>query len=325
MPESIYHKQKSLFFAHETAEGAFVAPAASTFIVTEDFQVTPVVAKRDTLEVYSSETGIISREMLATKNSQFAFKVPLSWPAAAPAAAAGFLAISPLLEVCGAKAPLYAAGPPALLTYTEQEDIAAIKSGSLSFRRRRNATSHLERKSSGVRGGVSFDWEIGKIPRFGFDLVGSHLDIVASAALASTPGAQLTNLAATGNMNTVGAITLGGKTLCLTKYSNKNLFRVSAEWVQFLCGERAQPKQETANDITIAFKFPNIDTEFNPDAYLNNEYPLVFGLVQAGGTRKLTMSHPTVQVLDYKEIEIGDELGCEMTLRQTSRLTLTTK
>lgn len=324
MPESINVKNKAIFFALEATEGTYNAPAASTFILTEGLQVTPVVPKRDSAEVYSDTTGSIQVEKLATKHSQFSMDILHSWAAVAPAANAGFPAISPLMEVCGAKAPAFVAGPPPILTYTEQEDLAALKSGSLSFRRRRrNATQQLERRSAGLRGSIGFNWEIGKIPRFNIELVGSHLNIQGAASLTSTPGAQLTNIDNAASTATVSGITLGGKSLCLNKYNNKNLFRVSAEWVQFLCGERAQPKVETANDISVVFKMPNIDTEFNPDAYLNNEYPLVFEMIQAGGSRKLRMEHPSVMVLDYKETELGDELGIEMTLRQTSRLTMT--
>jgi hypothetical protein len=85
------------------------------------------------------------------------------------------------------------------------------------------------------------------------------------------------------------------------------------------------PKAVLDNDITVTCKYPIIETDFNPDAYVGNEYPLVLKLVHIGSSRNMTLSFPTVQLLDYKEIEIGSELGIEMTLRQTSNLTITTE
>lgn len=193
------------------------------------------------------------------------------------------------------------------------------------MRRRRTVTHQLERRLGGVRGSVGFSWEIGKVPRWNFEMTGSHTNIAAVTNLASTAGAQLTNMDKAAAADTVGVITLGSQTLCLTKYTNGNVFRLSPEWVQFLCGERAQPKVKPDNDIVVTAKFPNIDTGFNPDAYLNNEYALTFRLLQAGGSRSLQFAHPTVMVLDYKEVELGDELGIELTLRQTSRVTMTTE
>ena len=325
MAESIYEKKKALFFNVETTSGTYLAPSATAFILTENFQCDPVNAQREKIEVYSDSTGLYNAELLAQINATFKFNVPHSWPAVAPAAAAGFLPIAPLLQCCGAKAPAYVAGPPANITYSEQTDLQSVNSGSLSFRRTRGATTQLERKSAGVRGSVGLEWEIGKVPRWSFDMMGSWLALASATSLTSTAGAQLTNLDLPAASNTVGAITLGGKNLCLTKLSNKNLFRLKVNWAKYLCGEGAIPSIEPANDITATFKWPNIDTEFNPDAYLNNSYPLVFNLLQAGGSRSLNMSYPTVQVLSYKEVTIGEELGCEMTLRQTSPIAMNTQ
>lgn len=325
MAESIYHKQKGIFAALETTEGTYVAPTATAFILTENLAITPINAVNDSSLVYADDVGEVQVEKLATRHSTLTFDVPHSWPAVAPGAAAGFLPIAPLLEMCGSQAGAYTVGPPARHTYAELASTATAKSGSISMRRRRTATHQLERRMAGTRGMVGFSWEIGKIPRWAFEMLGSHTNMSAQTNLASTAGTQLTNMDKAAATGTVGLITLGTQALCLTKYSNPNLFRLSPEWVQFLCGARAQPKAKPDNDIVVTAKFPNIDTEFNPDTYLNNEYALTFRLVQAGGGRSMQFLHPTVMVMDYKEVELGDELGIEMTLRQTSRITMTTE
>lgn len=331
MAESIYVGRKGLFFALETVEGTYVAPTATAFIMTEDFQYTPVVKKSDTVTLDSLDNSLVAKEMISSRSTGFQFKVPFSWPAVAPAAGLGYLPVSPLLEACGALTPAFVAavvGPPANPannTYGEQSSLELIKSGSLSFRQRRSASAQLEKKSAGVRGSVGFDWELNKVPRFNFDMVGSHLAMVSSANLAQTPGAQLTNMAAASSAATVATATLGTKALCLTKFSIKNLFRHKADWTTFSCGERAQPSAVLDNDITITCKMPNIDTEFNPDAFHGNEYPFVFRIDQLIGGRFINFNYANLQLIDWKPTAIGSEMGLDLTFRQISPLVMTTE
>lgn len=326
MPDAIYYGNKGIFVSLEATDGTYVAPTTTGFIMTEDLAVTPVSRMGDTANIDSIDNGLVSKEMIATKYSQYDFKVPLSWPSAAPAAGAGFFAFSALLEACGFVAPAYSAGPPAVINYVEQPALELAKSASVSMRIKRSATAQLEKKSAGCRGSVGFTWEIGKIPRFVFQLIGSFQSIAStSSTLAQTPGAQLTNMADAGQSLQVTTATLGGKALCLTKLDIKNLGRLKVQWQMFSCGDRAQPQDDLASDIVATFKFPMVDTEFNPDAYLGSEYPLIFALNQIGGSRTASFNYPMVQVLDWKPVELGSELGCEMTLRPTSKLTITTQ
>lgn len=323
--ESIYYGDKGIFVALEATEGTYLAPTATGFIVTEDLSVTPSVWVGDTVNIDSLDNGVIAKDFLSTRYTQYDFKVPLSWPSVAPAAGAGSFAISPLLEACGFVAPAYSAGPPVTLTYAEQTALELLKTVSISLRTRRSATTQLEKRSAGCRGHVGFTWEIGKVPRFTFSLLGSYQAIVSGSSLAQTPGSQITNMADAGQSAQVTAATLGGKALCLTKLDIKKLARIKANWQAFSCGERAQPESDNAIDIVVTAKFPNIDTEFNPDAFIGGEYPLVLTLAQIGGSRTASLSYSTVQVKDWKPVMLGSELGCEMTLRPTSKISIVTQ
>ena len=332
MAESILAAQKGFFFALETTESTYVSPAATTYLLTEDFSCTPVIADKDVVEVWGSDVGLVQKTMHGAKSSKFSFKSPLSFPAVAPTSATvGLLNVAPLFEVCGAKPATFTAavvGPPAVaanLQYTELDDESTAKSGSCSFRRKRGAGTHLNRKSAGLRGSVGFEWEIGKIPRFNFDLVGSHLAIASIAAMAAAATTQLSNLGEAQTADTVGMAAFGGTALCMTKMSNKNLWRMTADWTSFSCGSRAMPKPVLDNDIVVTAKYPDIAADFNPDTTIGNESSLILKILHPGTSRTLQMAYPTVQVLDYKEVEIGDELGIELTLRQTSNLTITTE
>lgn len=330
MAESIYIGRKGLFFALQTVEATYVAPAASAFILTEDFQYVPQAAQRDTVNLDSLDNGFATKTMFSSHNSTFSFKVPLSWPSTAPSATAGFFAASPLFEVCGCQAPLYTAavvGPPAIparIQYTEQSALELIKSGSLSFRTRRTATTQLERKSAGVRGSVGMEWEIDKIPRFNFELLGSAVDMLPAASLTPAPGVQLTNIAST-NVATIATARLGGKSLCLTKFSIKNLFRHKPQWVSAGCGNRAQPGFARDAEIAITCKMPNIDTEFNPDTWHGNEHALSLKLDQQVAGRSLNLDYASLQLVDWKPVDIGSEMGVELTLAQISPLIMTTE
>lgn len=325
MAESIYYGNKGLFVALETTEGTYVAPAATAFIMTEELTVTPVQRKGDTLNIDTIDAGLVGKEMFATKYTEMSFKVPLNWPSVAPTASTGFLAFSPLLEVCGCVAAAYSAGPPAQLSYVEQTALEQLKTASVSMRVKRTASTQLEKKMAGARGKVGFNWEIGKVPRFSFNLTGSFLALASGASLAPTPGAQLTNLGDAAQAAAVSTATLGGKALCLSKLSIANLFRQKVEWTMFSCGDRAQPVEELAVDMSITCKMPNIDTEWNPDAYVGNEYPLAFTIAQIGGSRNMAFSLPTAQLLDWKPVDLGSEMGCELTLRPTSKMTIVTQ
>ncbi|WP_028488088.1 phage tail tube protein [Thiothrix lacustris] len=332
MAESIIHKQKALFFLLEATEGTLVNATAASFIMTEDLAITPVVAEKDAVEVWGSDIGAVRKEVIGDKHSEASFKVPLTWPAVAPTSATvGLLALAPLFEACGAKPATFSAavvGPPAVparLTYTELDDTSTAKSGSAHIRRKRASAAHLARKMAGSRGSVSLDWEIGKIPRFGFNFIGSALAVENATALTAAATTALSSLAETQMPASISLVKLNAIEVCMTKLSIKNLFRLNPTWTAFSCGSRAQPSPVTDNDITITFKHPNITTEFNPDDYIGKEYPLEFKAVQVDGARALILSYPTLQVTDYKEVEIGDELGIEMTLRQTSKLSIITE
>jgi hypothetical protein len=67
MAESILVKQQGFFFGLEATEGTYVAPSATTFLVTEDFAVTPVVADMDSIDTWGSDVGLVQKKMIGAK------------------------------------------------------------------------------------------------------------------------------------------------------------------------------------------------------------------------------------------------------------------
>ena len=324
MADNVLTKTKTIHYALETGEGTYVAPSAAQYILAEVDKPQYNVQNVDSVDVFSTATGFVSKSKTGTKSAKYPLKVPLSWPSVAPAAAAGFLNCAPLLQSCGSAAPLYAAGPPATHTYTDAANILDIKSGSLTLRRVRGGVSNkqLEKKSAGCKGKVGFELELGKIPRFTVELIGSQLALASATTLTSTPATQLTNIANTLNANMVALATVGGNSVCLYKASIPNLFRHEADWTQFGCGDKAQSKVTAGDDIKFGFKFPDITTEFNPDDLIDTELSLAFTLVQEGGARSLLFSLPTCEVTSWDEFDMGDELGCELTIKPLSAIQL---
>ncbi|MCB1621914.1 MAG: hypothetical protein KDI44_14390 [Thiothrix sp.] len=325
MPVIINPKQHGLFVALEATPGTYVAPTATAYLMTEGLKVDPNQIDKETitLDSLNRPSDIVA---LKKRHTKAAFRVPLSWAAAAPSTTANLLPVNPLLQVCGGSAPVAVTTPAAGIRYDEVADTASVLSASLSYRRRRNATQQYERKIPGCRGSAGFEWEFGKIPMFVFDLMGGHIDILQSGALNGTPGTQLTNIGLASSATNTANVLLNGKSLCLYRFGIKNLFRTQATIQDSMCGTGALADLVSNADLTLTFRHPDIVSELNPDAYFGGNYPFTITCKGDGAfaARQLIFDLPLANIADVKEVDLPDNtLGIEMTLTQLEPLTLT--
>lgn len=327
MPVIIKPKQHGVFFVAETVPGTYVAPVASSYLVTNDLKVEANQTDKESF-VVDSLNRPASVTAIKKRHTKVGFKVPLQWASAAPTTSANLLPINLLLQICGATAPSAVTVPAAGVAYTEVADTAGVLSASASYRRTRSSVLQWERKIPGCRGSVGFEWEFGKIPMFVFDLIGGHIDIQQSGALSGSSIAALTNLGLAASAANTANVQLNGKNLCLYKMAVKNLWRTKAELQDSLCGTGALAGLEADAETTLTFRASDIASaaEFNFDTYLGGVYPFTITCKGDGAfvARQLIFNWTAMNVRDVKEVDLPDNtLGIEMTLGQTEALTLT--
>ena len=330
MPIRLDPKQHVIHIAPEVTAGTFVAPTAAQYLITSNLKAEPA-NDSNKFQVDSScrPIEITSQSKLRT---QIDFDAPVIWAAAAPTATANLLNINPILLACGAKAPVAVAAKtvapivPAHVRYNMEGDLSAIKTVSVSYRRGcSTAAKQLARSIAGARGSIGFEWEIGKVPMFKVQLVGSYANYAKIASIASDATAQLAMLALPAAASNTGIVTINGKNLCLSKVAFKNLFKVSAAIIEGLCGTGATSKMETDGSIALTFLYPDIASaaEFNPDTYRGGTYPFEFNIKGEGtyAARSLRFSVAGAYVDSVKESTTPDGfLACEMTIQPTTEL-----
>ena len=331
MPVNINENQQGLFFVLEAVatSGTYAAPTVAAFLQTIDLK--PAFNKSDKKTLNLDGLGRpVKKTFMAKKHHQLPFGVAVSWPAAAPTATTNLLAVDPVLQVCGASAPVLVAATtvapivPAHVKYTELDDINAVRSGSASHRRTRSSAKHYERQVAGCRGIVKFKWKTSEVPKFEFDLFGKWKERQAVAPLVGTPGIQLTNIAQPSNaLNTVNVL-LNGKALCAVEIDDDNVWRMKASVIESLCGVGAQAELVEDSKLMVTVRHVDIETEFNPDLYWGNDYPFEYTIKGDGAlnVRSLCFSWALVNVDDVEDVVVDGLLHHKLTLKKLSPLVL---
>ena len=332
MPVRLDPKQHVIHVAPEVVANTFVAPTAAQYLITSGLKVE--AANDSNKFSVDSSCRPVEISSMSKLRTQIDFDAPVIWATAAPTATANLLNINPILLACGAKAPVAVAATtvapivPAHVRYNMEGDLSAIKTVSVSYRRGcSSAAQQLARSIAGGRGSIGFEWEIGKIPTFKVQLVGSYANYAKVASIASDASAQLAALALPAAASNTGTVTINGKALCLSKVAFKNLFKVSAAIQEVLCGAGAMSKMETDGSITLTFLFPDIAAaaEFNPDTYRGGSYPFEFNIKGEGSyaARSLRFYTASAYVESVKEGTTPDgSLAVEMTIQPMTELTL---
>lgn len=328
MPIDMLAAQQGILVVPETVAGTYVAPGAAAYIQTTDLKPSFNQSTQTTLKLDGFNRPQ-NKKFASKRHQKLSFATPVSWAAGAPTATANLLAIDPLMRACGASDPVAVAATtvapivPAHVRYTELDDSTAIKTVSVSYRRR-NGVSHNERQIAGVRGTQKFKWKSGEVPKFEFDLLGTWKAQARVATLGGVVGTQITNIAQPSNATNTASVLLGSKGLCAVEINDENLWRMKVDVIETLCGTGPVSTVLEDSSLDVTFKMPDIVGEFNPDLYWGNDYPFEFTFKGDGllSPRSMRFSWALMNAEKVDETAVDGWVYIKMNLTKLSPLVL---
>jgi hypothetical protein len=103
-----------------------------------------------------------------------------------------------------------------------------------------------------------------------------------------------------------------------------NVWRMKTLVTEALCGIGTKHEPIGDASVSITVRHPDIETEFNPDSLLGNDYSFTITIAGDGplSDRKLVFNWESLTVEEVKEVTVNNLVHTQLKLSQNSSLIL---
>ena len=220
--------------------------------------------------------------------------------------------LAPLFRACGSIAELIDG------TRIKYSRSAICRALDVEIRMKKTAMMDYRYRSSGMRGILNFDCDIGGLLKFKFDFQGDFFEPDTEPNLIPNARNQRNNLMNPATSANITAKTLDNKMICLLKVSASNYFGFAVQRMQTACGTETD-FDDANGELTIVYKQTDWLSEFNP-WYVGNRstikrVPFQFAIGNSAG-KKIRFSIQEVQCSPGKIVKLENgSVGVEQKLK----------
>ncbi len=314
---------RMILLGKENVEGAGAVPAlvAASVLLTENSSAQIGVGDSRENKYDTNKAGSRNNPVETTNlQNKISFDTPFAFPAVPGTA-------GPLdnLLLCAGFDVVH--DPIAKTSIFTPSTLSSIDTVHASMRADESGGNDIEYASKGMRGIFNLSIAIGeRIKLDGINLEGSYILPDEVAHLDEDLGVQLNNLIASCNADTIDAVTLDGKAVCLESLNIGNAGGLVLTKSNMSC-EDSVIADAASPEGTIIYRKPDYATEFNPfelgESHITQKsVPLVFEITSTGiGKLSITAD---VQPLETQRTKLKDTTsGITQKLKFLSVPTLT--